>query len=70
MLGDPLLKALDTDKDKMITHDEVVAGFARWYEAWDAAKKAELTEPQVRKGLNKALPFSFGPPPAPPANPK
>jgi spore coat protein H len=70
LLGPPLLKAFDTDADKLITHDELIAGFARWYATWDTTKKSQLAEPQVRKGLNKALPFTFGPPPAPPAEKK
>ena len=70
LLGPPLLKAFDSDSDKILTHDELIAGFARWYDGWDKSKKSELAEPIVRKGLNKALPFSFGPPPTTPADKK
>ena len=70
LLGPPLLKTFDSDGNKVMTREELIAGFARWYDTWDTTKKSTLAEPQVRKGLNKALPFSFGPPPAPPAEKK
>ena len=58
-----LVKALDADKDKKLGREEFVGGFDKWFVAWDTGKTGTLSEGQVRKGLNKALPFSFfGPP--------
>ena len=59
-----LVKALDADKDKKLSREEFVGGFAKWFATWDAGKAGTLTEDQIRKGLNKALPFPFFGPPA------
>jgi len=64
MVEPALVKALDADKDKRLSREEFMKGFEKWFAAWDAEKKGSLSDDQVRKGLNKALPFpSFGPPP-------
>lgn len=69
MLGDALLKALDTDGDKKVSREEFVGGFKKWYSSWDEGKAGTLTEEQLRKGLNKSLPFPFPAPPPPPPKP-
>jgi hypothetical protein len=67
-----LLKALDTNQDNKLSRKELVEGFDKWFLAWDVDKKGALTEEQLRKGLNQALPFPFlfglprGPDPKPP----
>ena len=60
-----LLKALDADKDKQLSREELVGGFSRWFVGWDAGSTGGLSEEQLRKGLNQALPFSFFGPPKP-----
>lgn len=63
MMEPALVKALDADKDKTLSRAEFVGGFEKWFAAWDAGKTGNLGDDQVRKGLNKALPFPmFGPP--------
>ncbi len=63
MLEPALVRALDADKDTKLGRAEFVRGFERWFAAWDTAKVGSLSDDQVRKGLNKALPFPFfGPP--------
>jgi hypothetical protein len=64
MMEGALVKALDADKDKKLDRGEFVGGFDKWFAAWGDGKGEALTEDQVRKGLNKALPFPFmfGPP--------
>jgi spore coat protein CotH len=63
-LGGAFLDALDQDKDSVVTHDEFVQGFAKWFESWNTDHSGVLTEDQLRAGINKDLsPFRGGPPP-------
>jgi len=61
-LGPAFLNAFDADKDKSLTRDETNSGFAKWFSQWDASKQGELTEEQLRTGIDRA----FAPPGAPP----
>jgi hypothetical protein len=63
MVEPPLVKSLDSNKDKKLSREEFVGGFDRWFIAWDTDKKGILSDNQIRNGLNKELPFPFfGPP--------
>src|SRR5262249_33634430 len=62
-LGNAFMTALDANKDGMITHDEFVQGFAKWFESWNTDKSGTLTDEQLRAGINQdLLPFRGGPP--------
>ena len=62
---------MDADKDGQLSREEMSAGFAKWFEAWDTDKSGLLTEEQLRAGLNRDLQFrpAFGGPPGGPAGP-
>lgn len=55
IFAEPLLKALDENKDSAVTKDEFVQGFARLFEAWNTDKGGSLTEQQLRSGIEKDL---------------
>ncbi len=58
-----LMSALDSDEDKKLSRTELVGGFSKWFVGWDAGSTGSIDEEELRKGLNRALPFSFfGPP--------
>jgi hypothetical protein len=59
LLGPGFVAALDADKDKAVTRDEFLAGFDRWFDAWDADLTGLLTEQQLRAALDKAFPISM-----------
>jgi hypothetical protein len=61
-----VMDALDANKDGKVSHDEFVAGFAKWFSKWNTDKSGALTEAQLRKGINQDLtPFHGGPPEGP-----
>lgn len=60
-LGPAFLNAFDADHDKSLTREETTAGFAKWFNDWDAEKHGVLTEEQLRAGIDRAFT-----PPAPP----
>ncbi len=65
-LGQGVMDALDANKDGKISHDEFVAGFAKWFSNWNTDKSGALTEAQLREGINRDLaPFHGGPPGGP-----
>jgi hypothetical protein len=70
MLERGILKALDADGDKKLTKAELAGGFEKWFASWDAPKRGAITGDQLRRGLNKALPFTFEPPAPPPGDRK
>jgi spore coat protein H len=61
-LAPVFMTELDQNKDGAVSRDECDNCFRRWFAAWNTDQSDALTEPQVRKGLNKALsPFRDGP---------
>ncbi len=62
-LANAFLSALDGNKDNSVSRDEFVRGFAQWFEKWNSDKTGQLTEDQLRAGINEDLsPFRGGPP--------
>lgn len=60
LLAGPFLTALDADKDGALTRAEFTQGFAKWFETWDTGKTGELTEAQLRTGLDQTLVVNLG----------
>ena len=63
------LNALDVNKDGEITKAEMTESFSKWFQEWNTTKSGEVSDEQLRAGINKDLsPFRGGPPPgfAPP----
>ena len=54
-LGDVFMRAMDQNKDSKVTHDEFVAAFTKWFEAWDTGKTGMLKEEPLREGINRDL---------------
>ncbi len=64
MFADPLLKALDENKDSTATQEEFTRGLMRLFDAWNTDRSGFLTEGQIRAGIDKDLsPFRGGFPP-------
>jgi hypothetical protein len=63
-LAPAFMTAMDADKDGQLTREEMAAGFAKWFEAWNTDKSGSLSEEQLRAGLNRDLQFrpAFGGP--------
>lgn len=55
MLARNMMQAFDVNRDAKLTHDEFGAGFAKWFEDWDADKSGDLSEQELREGINRAL---------------
>ena len=55
IFAEPLLKALDEDKDSTVTREEFTQGLGRLFEAWNTDKSGSLTEQQLRSGIEKDL---------------
>jgi len=54
---------MDKNHDELVSRDEFVGGFARWFHDWNSDKSGSLTEQQLREGINHDLaPFRGGPP--------
>jgi spore coat protein CotH len=63
-LAQMFMNALDADNDGAVTEAELTQGFLKWFDAWNTDQSGELTEEQLRAGINKDLsPFRGGPPP-------
>jgi spore coat protein CotH len=56
MPGAGLFPALDADKDRSLSRQEISDTFGRWFEQWDKQKSGALTEEAVRVGLDAILP--------------
>jgi hypothetical protein len=48
--------AVDADRDGALARDEWKAAFGKWSTEWDAEKGGGLTEEELRRGLDAALP--------------
>ena len=59
LVATSFLTALDPDQNSVITRTEFAAGFASWFDRWDTAKSGELTEPQLREGIDQEFPLDF-----------
>jgi hypothetical protein len=65
LFAEPLLKALDEDKDSMVTRDEFTRGFNKLFDAWNTDRSGSLTQEQLRLGIDKDVqPFPVGAPDA------
>jgi spore coat protein H len=72
-LAPAFMNNFDADKDSSLTREEFSAGFAKWFEAWNTDNSGQLTNEQLRAGLNRDLSSGTGPfarpmAPAPPVN--
>lgn len=54
-LGGAFLSTLDVDKSGEITKAEFTDGFGKWFAAWNKDGSGQLTEEQLREGINKDL---------------
>jgi hypothetical protein len=62
MVARAVMDQFDTNKDGKVTHDEFLAGFAKWFMEWNTDKSGLMTEQQLRSGINRDLvPFRGGP---------
>jgi hypothetical protein len=57
-LGGRFFSALNVNQDRVLTREELLNGFAKWIAAWDVEKRGQLSEEQLRTGLNQALPLT------------
>jgi spore coat protein CotH len=63
VLAKTLMEKLDANQDGKLTHDEFVAGFAKWFAEWNTDKTGLLSQDQLRSGIHRDLrPFHAGPP--------
>jgi Ca2+-binding EF-hand superfamily protein len=62
-LATPLFAAMDADQDGAVTRQELKDTFAGWFAKWATNTAGELTQTELRDGLNAALPRpNFGGP--------
>jgi hypothetical protein len=59
-LAKPVLNALDTDKDKKLSKEELVAGVKQFFKDNDKDNKGALTENNLAEGLNRIFPWPGG----------
>ena len=66
-VGRSFMSALDADKSEEVTKVEFLAGFDKWFLAWNDDKTGVLTGEQLRAGINQDLsPIRGGGPPGGP----
>jgi hypothetical protein len=62
-LDRPMMEQFDGDKNGAVSQAEFNAGFVQWFTSWNADKSGQLTETQLREGLNRDMnPMRGGPP--------
>jgi hypothetical protein len=62
-LATPLFAAMDANQDGAVTRQELKDTFAKWFTKWATNTTGELTQMELRDGLNAALPRpNFGGP--------
>lgn len=54
-IGPALFTAFDTDKDGVLTREELKGTFAKWSTSWDTEKKGALDDEAIRNGLAQVL---------------
>jgi len=64
-MASSFVRAMDDNKDGVVTREEFQRTFATWFEAW-GGDRGPLTEQQLRDGLNRDLPPQGGMMPGPP----
>jgi hypothetical protein len=57
-LGPAFIMKLDKNQDGELTREEFVAGFSKWFAAWDTERSDALSEEQLTAALNT----EFAPP--------
>ena len=56
---------------EILGRNELTAGFGKWFDAWNTDKSGELTEEQLRDGINQEFnPFRGGGPQGAPPGPQ
>lgn len=61
-LGSRFFSALNANQDRVLTREELLSGFAKWFEVWDVEKRGQLSTEQLRAGLDQTLPLTRDPP--------
>jgi len=57
------MEQFDGDQSGSLSREEFRAGFVKWFGSWNVDKNGQLTETQIREGLNRDLnPMRGGPP--------
>lgn len=71
-LAGSFMKALDADKNGQVAAPEMKGAFAQWFESWNKDGSDELSEDELRAGIDRDLAPQFpgfgGPPGPPPGN--
>jgi hypothetical protein len=65
-LSGGFMSVMDQNKDSTVSHQEFTTGFNKWFDAWETGKTGELTEEQLREGINRDLGPRRGGMPGPP----
>jgi spore coat protein CotH len=66
VMAGSVMDQFDTNKDGNLSHDEFLAGLAKWFFDWNTDKSGLMSEEQLRSGINRDLiPFHGGPPGGP-----
>ena len=65
----PLLDALDTNKDGKVSEAEFAAGMKKFFSEWDTNKDGVLDQKEITDGLQRLMPAPKGPFGGPPPKP-